>query len=178
MPPARSSPTIVVVGIGNELSGDDAAGLRVARTLKHEPLPPHVSVYEAGMAGFRLIDLWMDSDLCIVVDAMDAGEAPGTVREFDAGEVVSSVFPEQELSVSSHGARLKEALELGGALGPPYIPRDVRVFGIQMDPGQGGLGTAGLSPCVEQACREVITRIHELWRTYRRQGVVQPGTVA
>lgn len=158
----RASPRIVVVGVGNESSGDDGAGLKVARTLGREPLPPYVSVYEAGMAGYRLIDLWMDSDLCIVVDAMDAGEAPGTVSEFDAGQIALECLPEPELSVSSHGGRLREALEIGAALGPPYIPGDIRIFGIQIDPTRSGFGATGLSPYVDEACERVIDAVRSL----------------
>jgi len=111
------------------------------------------------MAGFRLIDLWMDSDLCVVVDAMDAGEEPGTVKEFDAEQVMSECLPEKELAVSSHGVRLKEALEIGTALGPPYIPGQVRVFGIQVDAGRTQFGNAGLSPQVCRACDQVVDRV-------------------
>ncbi len=139
-------------------------------------MPPYVSVYEAGMAGFRLIDLWMGSDLCIVVDAMEAGEPAGTVKEFDAGQVMTGVVPEQGLSVSSHGARLREALELGLALGPPYIPREIRVFGIQMSKSRGGFGTGGLSLAVEQACEQVVLLVHEACRSYPRQRVTAPGS--
>lgn len=137
----------------------------MARTLRREPLPPHVSVYEAGMAGYRLIDLWMDSDLCIVVDAMDAGETPGTVREYAAGEIALESLPEPEVSVSSHGARLREALEIGAALGPPYIPGEVRVFGIQIDAGKAGFGAARLSARVDDACERVVDAVRSLCYT-------------
>lgn len=146
----------------------------MARTLAREPLPPYVSVYEAGMAGFRLIDLWMGSDLCIVVDAMDAGEPAGTIREFDAGQLVTGVVPEQAISMSSHGVRLKDALELGLALGPPYIPNELRVFGIQIDAGRAGFGTGRLSTAVEQACDEVVMKIHEMCRSYAGRRVAAP----
>lgn len=158
----RPPPGIVVVGTGNESSGDDGAGLRVARALLREPLPPYVSVYEAGMAGLRLIDLWMGCDLCIVVDAMDAGEPPGTIREFGGAQAALECLGGAGTGISSHGARLKEALELGAALGPPYIPGEVRVIGIQADAERVRFGTEGLSPEVEAACEEVVARIHEI----------------
>ncbi len=75
---------VAVVGVGNELHGDDAAGLAVARAL--EPLAgEHLLVIDAGPAPENVTGALrrFAPDLIVLVDAADMGEAPGAVRWLD-----------------------------------------------------------------------------------------------
>ncbi|NDJ84470.1 MAG: hydrogenase 3 maturation endopeptidase HyCI [Chloroflexi bacterium] len=76
-------PRIAVIGIGNELMGDDAAGVVTVRQLS--PLleeVPHVCIIDGGGAPEnhtgRLREL--PPDLVILVDAAQLDAAPGTIQ--------------------------------------------------------------------------------------------------
>ncbi len=71
---------LAVVGIGNELNSDDAAGVLVARALRDET-NDHFLVIEAGLApeNFTSILRRFHPDLVVLVDAAELGEPPGTV---------------------------------------------------------------------------------------------------
>ncbi len=83
---------MVVVGIGQELNGDDAAGMAVARALSKKqragssdalrPVPFSLLVVEAAHAPENCTGVIrrFTPDLVILVDAAAMGDAPGTVR--------------------------------------------------------------------------------------------------
>lgn len=73
---------LAVVGIGNELNGDDAAGVQVIRNLR-QLLPPGLEILlvEAGPApeNFSGPIRRFQPDLVLLVDAVDAGEPAGKI---------------------------------------------------------------------------------------------------
>jgi hydrogenase 3 maturation protease len=74
---------VAVVGIGNELRGDDVAGVAVVRALAEAvTVGEHVLVLEAGQAPENQIGplLHFEPEVTLFVDAADMGEVPGTVR--------------------------------------------------------------------------------------------------
>lgn len=79
-------PRLALLGIGHELCGDDAVGVRVAAALR--PLlsgDPRLLVLEAGPApeNFTGALRRFQPDLVILLDSALMGEAPGTVRWLD-----------------------------------------------------------------------------------------------
>jgi hydrogenase 3 maturation protease len=81
----RHPPRIAVIGIGNELRGDDAAGLALARELR-ALIPAQVGdrylVVEAGSAPENMCGLLrrFKPDLVLLVDAANLGTEPGTLQ--------------------------------------------------------------------------------------------------
>lgn len=76
-------PRVAVVGIGNELRGDDGAGVALARAL--QPLAgryDRLTVVEAGAAPENITGLlrYFGADLVLLVDVAQMGEEPGAVR--------------------------------------------------------------------------------------------------
>lgn len=75
-------PRLAVIGIGNELNGDDAAGVQVIRSLRRL-LPPDLEIMlvEAGPApeNFTGPIRRFHPDLVLLVDAVDAGEPTGKI---------------------------------------------------------------------------------------------------
>ena len=90
-----SPPRVAVVGVGQELNGDDAAGVLAARALSqrqragssdaHRPVPVSLLVIEAAHAPENCTGAIrrFAPDLVILVDAADMGDPPGTVRWLD-----------------------------------------------------------------------------------------------
>ncbi len=83
---------IAILGVGNELTGDDIAGVLVARGLKAmleaQPLPesaPQILVMDAGAAPENFTGKLrrFEPELVLWIDAAELGAAVGTVEWFD-----------------------------------------------------------------------------------------------
>jgi hydrogenase 3 maturation protease len=85
---ARLSGTVVVVGVGNPLRGDDAAGCLLARRLRGTP---DVRVIEAEEVPESFVgDIAAAApDVVVVVDAVDLGATPGTVAVLETDDVAA-----------------------------------------------------------------------------------------
>lgn len=142
---------MIVIGVGNELRRDDGAGPAVIAELRDRRLKGMRLAVSDGEPA-RLIDLWADADLAVVVDAVRSisGE-PGRVRELDS---INGVHPGTS---SSHALGLGAATRLGEALG--RMPGRLWIYII--DGADFGLGP-GLSPPVTHAVSEVADRIAAL----------------
>lgn len=142
----RASP-IRIIGLGNELRGDDAAGLVAARRLRHA-IGDRVEVIEAEMVGVDLIDMMKGAQVVILIDAARSGQNPGIIHRLDVSSHPMAVrmFPH-----SSHAIGISEALELARVMG--VLPPKVIVYGIE-----AGNTEAGqiLSSPVAQAVDEAV----------------------
>lgn len=111
-----------MVGVGNELRGDDAVGLHVVRALAG--LDAELVECEGEPVG--LIESWSGFERAILIDATQSGAAPGTVRRLEAGE---EALPPELRRSSTHLLGVAEAVELARALGK--LPGDTVVYGIE-----------------------------------------------
>jgi hydrogenase maturation protease len=139
--------SVLVIGVGNPDRGDDGAGPEVAARLRMRGVQ---AIDHAG-DGAALLDLWSSRSRVIVVDAMNAGTAPGRVRCFDA---IREPLPRDLSLASSHAFGPAEAIETARALG--RLPRALVVYAIEGV--SFALGT-GLSGPVAEACRRVEREI-------------------
>lgn len=140
----------VVVGVGNALRGDDAAGIAVAESLQAR-LPDDVEVVECEQEPSRLLDAWRDAEVAVVVDACASGAQRGTIHRFDAS---SEPLPARVFRSSTHAFGVGDAVELARAL--DRLPRQVVVYGVE---GSDFTPGAGLTPEVEAAVARVADRI-------------------
>jgi hydrogenase maturation protease len=131
-----------VIGIGNPLRGDDAAGLLVARRVR-ELAGADVEVRELEGEPSRLIDAWQGAVTAVVADAARSGAAPGTVMRFDATE---GPLPPSVSATSTHALGLGDAIELARVLG--RLPSRLIVYAIEG--ARFGAGDA-LTPAVAAA---------------------------
>lgn len=145
---------IVVIGVGNALRGDDAAGLAVAETIRSSA-PHGVAVRVCEEEPTRLIDAFGDADVAFLVDAVSTGAPAGTVHRFDASE---GPVPSLELRSSTHALGIGDALELARALG--RLPRRTIVFGVE---GRDFVARDGMTPAVaEGVARASATLLEEV----------------
>ncbi|TQS25068.1 hydrogenase maturation protease [Microbispora sp. KK1-11] len=139
----------VVIGLGSDLRGDDAAGLEVARLLRGT-LPPSVAVVENAGDPAALVEAWSGAALAIVVDAVSSGAPPGTVHLPVHRPVHLPLPVHPSVRAGSHSLGLADAVELGRALG--RLPDELVVAGIE-----GGDFTPGapMTPPVLAAVRRM-----------------------
>jgi hydrogenase maturation protease len=139
--PSRS---VLIIGLGNELRGDDGAGVMVARRLRMLGEGGGMIVREQRGDPTELIGLWQDRDAVVLVDTMRSGAPTGTVRRFDVSEAPLPVA--MHGSSSTHALGLAEAIELARSLG--RLPERVVVYAVEGSTFEAG---SGLAPEVEGA---------------------------
>jgi hydrogenase maturation protease len=142
---------MLIIGVGNEFRGDDAAGLVAARRLRESGLV--VEEHQGDMAA--LIGRWKGADCLIIIDAAAPGRTPGAIYRLDA----STASLDRELfNTSTHGFGLAEAIEVSRALGT--LPPHVLVFGIEARNLAMGIGVsaeveAALPPLMDEVFVEI-----------------------
>jgi hydrogenase maturation protease len=146
-------PCCLVLGLGNELAGDDAVGLLVAREVRHIT-DADIEVVESSASGLALIEIFAGYERAIVVDSILTGhDPPGTIREMGMDEVGRVVAP------SVHQAGLPELAAVAERLGLTF-PTCTRVFAVEVvDPFTLG---APLSAPVAAAIPELTHRVRDL----------------
>lgn len=115
----------LVIGVGNELRKDDAAGLIAARKLKTYS-NIKADVMESDGDGAKLMEMWKDYDNVILIDAVSFNTKPGTIHILDAGK---ERFPKEASIHSSHLFSVAEAIETARVLGK--LPESITVYGIE-----------------------------------------------
>ena len=147
---------VVVVGVGNAVRGDDAAGLVVAERVRRRAADG-VDVVECEQEPTRLLDAWAGADLALVVDASLSGAEPGTIRRFDA---IAEHVPARTFRSSTHAFGIGDAVELGRALG--RLPERVVVFGIEgADFALGSGLSAPVASAVDEVAEAVLGELEE-----------------
>ncbi len=116
------SERLLILGIGNLLLGDEGVGVHIVRALQEEPLPPDTLALDVGTAFLDSIPEMENADRIIVIDAMQAGHAPGTIYRVPFKECART-----ERLMSLHGFDLSRALFLAGNSSSP----EVVVFGVE-----------------------------------------------
>jgi hydrogenase maturation protease len=143
---------ILVAGLGNIFLGDDAFGVEVARWLAARPQPAGVRVEDFGIRGFDLAFALDSADTIILVDAINRGEAPGTLymiepdiehlEEAGDGPDAHAMDPMQVLRLAKQLNVLHGRILLGGC--------QPQTFGPENE------GAMGLSPVVEDAVGRAV----------------------
>ncbi len=152
---------IVVVGTGQRLRGDDAAGLEAVRQWQ-ATFPPiglrqtvsrrEVRVETVELIGLGLLDLLAEAEAAILVDAVHSSAPPGTLLRLSPHEV-SAFRPDSQ---SAHGWGVAETLQLGRSLDPTL--NDCRITLIGIAGREFGVGAA-LSPEVRRALDRAVEMI-------------------
>ena len=140
----------IVVGIGNVLRRDDGVGVEVAQRLAACPLPDHVEVCDGGTLGLDLACIIENRRRVVVVDAMDAGESPGTVFRLSPEQL----SPISNVGLSVHDFHLLHALDETRLTGTE--PEETIVIAVQVGDTSAGIG---LSEPVRDAADRVVALV-------------------
>lgn len=138
-----------VIGVGSPVAGDDL-GWRAIDALRDAGFDRHAELLSLDRPGPALLDHFESADQVILIDAMEAGLPPGSLRDLTLDDLLSVARPP-----SSHDLGLAESLALARALGS--LPRVLRVLGIQRGDGSQRAG-AGL----DRALQRVVSRVQSV----------------
>ncbi|MGI5347681.1 hydrogenase maturation protease [Streptomyces sp. CA-250714] len=180
---------VLVAGIGNIFLGDDGFGVEVVQRLARYPLPAHVQTLDIGVRGVHLAYQVLDGcDTLILVDAVQRGGAPGTVRLIEVAEQDRTapcgvpVVDGHRMSPDAVLALLETLREGTGGSAPR------RVFVVGCEPAELAEGI-GLSAPVAAAVDEAVELVLRLLEdgtpgtphggtAERRKGAPESGVAA
>ena len=145
---------LVILGLGNDLLGDDGIGLLAAQALLACE-GPGVSVRTSVQSGLYLLEHVQGFDDAIVVDSV-AGNVPGALRELRGADFRDVSVP------SAHYVGLPEALALARASGLS-VPARLRIFGVEIDIAQriGAAPSAAVVAALPQIVAAVVQAARE-----------------
>ena len=135
------------MGIGNLLLKDEGVGVHVVERLREIPLPENVEVLDGGTAGLDLVDFIEGYKKLIVIDAVNAGEKPGTLYRLTE----ENLDIKQKAIMSFHDIDFLDALYMSETMNQK--PGEVVVIGIEPKDMSEGLE---LSPEIEERIPEII----------------------
>ena len=117
----------LVLGLGNPILSDDSVGFRVINEIRHRLNRPDVTVMEAATGGLNLLDLLIDHDKAIIIDAIKStNRKPGEVYRLDPKD-----FDKTLHASSSHALNINTAIELGKTLGLS-MPQQIIIYAIEV----------------------------------------------
>jgi hydrogenase maturation protease len=114
----------IILGLGNELLGDEGVGVHAARLLQKEKLPEMTRIVEVGTAILDALPEFEHAGRIIVLDAMKDGRPPGTVYKIPLDECSGSAC-----IASMHGFDIFRVMALAERSDLPPI----MVFGMEPD---------------------------------------------
>jgi hydrogenase maturation protease len=141
--------TILVLGIGNYLMGDEGVGVHFINRINKAQFPEGISFIDGGTGGFTLIPYIESHQKVIIVDATMDGKEEGTISLLKPR--FSEDFP---ISLSGHNFGLKDMVEI---LSMTDTMPEINLYTItilKMEP-----MCMQLSPKVEAAIEKVTAEI-------------------
>lgn len=148
---------VLVLGLGNELLTDDGVGVHVVRMLRKEPPLEGILAADVGTGILHAQHLLEQAAYVIAIDAVRAGDEPGSVYRFDIDQAQSNQ------PASLHELGIVELMQL---IPEPDRPK-VTILGIEPDKIDYGME---LSPAVEAAVPGVVRIVQKMISEFLSHG--------
>jgi len=134
---------------------DDAIGLRVLQEL-HKRGVQGVDLEEACASGLDLIEIMLDHEVVIVVDAIiNSGHPPGTILVLSPEDFSDTVH-----GTNPHEANVATTIELGRTLQPERVPK--KVLFVAVEANDVFTVSEQMTPEVEAALGKTVDKVLEL----------------
>jgi len=142
---------ILVLGVGNEICGDDGFGPAVVKAIVSDPAFMNVDLNNGAVGGLGILWIMEDYDIVLLVDAIQGIGSPGEVKRLLWTEIVERPGARQSL----HEIELSQAVAFANAA--DWKVPEMIVFGVE--PKSLGYGDVGLSSEASLAIPKVIEMI-------------------
>lgn len=117
---------IVVIGLGNPLMGDDGLGIAALERLRAQwRVPGGVELVDGGTWGLSLLPTIEAADRLLLIDAIDAGDAPGALQVLERAQIPRYLATK----ISPHEVDLRDVLALAELR--RTLPGDTVAIGLQ-----------------------------------------------
>lgn len=151
----------LIVGVGNPVLSDDGVGIYAARMLLARGLPG-VSIEELPASGLELLDMVLDHDRVVIVDAIQTeGGSPG-----DHYIMAEEDFKRSVHGTSPHGFNIATALAMGRQVVPERMPKEIVFVAIEAEDIENF--REGLTPKVAASLPAIVDMIEREF--IRREG--------
>ena len=146
------SSSILILGIGNYLMGDEGLGVHFIHTLEKEKLPQGIDLLDGGTAGFQLMEYLERYPVVVMIDATLDQHSVGTIRMIEPK--FSQDFPK---AMGTHEIGLKDLVESLSLMGK--LPK---IYLFVMSVADIAHLHVGLSPEVAQRMQELKEKVLNL----------------
>ena len=143
------SNSILVMGVGNYLMGDEGVGVHIIQEMSKIELPEYVDILDGGTGGFLLLNCFEAYKTIIFVDATMDGKPAGTISLIRPK--FASDFPS---ALSVHDVGLKDMIEAVYLM--EHIP-DIHLFTVSIE--ELNPMTIDLNDSVRATIPEIIQQI-------------------
>lgn len=159
----------LVLGVGNILVQDEGIGVRALEWLQAHYACPKVNMIDGGTMGLDLLHYLEGIDHLLILDAIEAGKAPGEIIILTGDDVPAFL----STKISPHQIGVQDLLATARLKG--YTPPDVVILGMQPDWLSVGLEMSpAVSNQIESLARLAASQL-EKWG-YRLQEELQLTT--
>lgn len=153
----KSNP-IVLLGVGNILLTDEGFGVHVVNQLREDYVfNPPITILDGGTMGMELLTYMRGMTKLLLVDAINGGDAPGTVYEFPHEEM-NSYFTE---AISVHEVGMQDILRIRTLQEDPL--EDAVVIGVEPENLELGLDLSETTQVVVKEVKERILAVLASW---------------
>ena len=154
---------VVIVGVGQSMRGDDAAGLEAVELWQRRHAATSertdVRVVMVEEPGLNLLSVLEGMDAAVIVDAASTGAPAGTLHRVG----IESLSAVQGTSASAHSWGVAEVLRLRAALEPRSAPPAIRVLGIEASSVEIGAGLSdAIRAALPNACEAIQVEVSAL----------------
>jgi hydrogenase maturation protease len=158
--------SFLVLGLGNLVHSDDGLGVHAIQLLQRDPrMPSDVTLIDGGTQGLGLIPHISGFDRVVVIDAIDVGEAPGTLLRLE-GKALENL--PGKASVHALGfADLMVALKLLDS-----SPQEMVLLGVQ--PQSTSDWSTELTPAVQRALEKLPGLVLDQIAAWRKDANTPP----
>ncbi len=173
---------ILVLGLGNDLYGDDGVGLRIVRTLKEqsalsrneEDKNEDVDFEECSLTGLALLDVIVGYDALVIIDTIKKPDPlTGRIHVLDGKDLRAIPGP------SPHYISVPQMIEIGRVSGV-HVPSTIKVVAVEAK-NVYNFGE-GLSAEMQKSVPAIIKKANEVLITLRgakqKRGRSSPRPVA
>lgn len=154
----------LVLGVGNTLLSDEGFGVHVVeRLVKQYVLPKEVHALDGGTLGMDLLYYLEGVENLLIVDAVEAHRAPGSLIRLSGDEVPAFL----SLKISPHQMGIPDMLAAAKLKGS--FPKNIVLWGVQPASLEVGLELSEtLSPLVDVVVEKIVEELrkwgHQLTR--------------
>jgi len=147
----------LVLGIGNLLWADEGFGVRCVEALHQRyEWPPGVQLLDGGTQGLYLVNDVCAARRVLVLDAIDFGDPPGTLRVVRGDDVPSFAIAKK---MSMHQTGFQDVLAAAAMMG--HSPDEVVLIGVQPEQLEdfGGSLTPKVSARLDDVVAEAVKEL-------------------
>lgn len=150
--------SIILLGVGNILLTDEGLGVHVVNEMRKEyTFNPEISIIDGGTMGMELLSYMQGMKKLLLVDAVNGGEAPGTVYEFPHKDM-ETYFTDH---ISVHEVGMQDILRIRALQDDPL--EDAMVIGVEPESLDIGLE---VSDTVKNVLPDVKQRVIGVLKTW------------